>query len=185
MRQARLTGVAHAALGAVLRPGDCAVDATVGNGHDALFMARCVGPGGRVIGFDVQEAALAATRQAARDAGLAGLLELHLCGHEAMARVIEPALAGTVAAVTFNLGYLPGGDKSILTRPDTTTAALQQAAALLRPGGLISLLVYRGHPGAAAEVAAVDAWLGGLGPGWQVARHDSPGPVLHLIDRPA
>lgn len=185
MRRPRLTGVAHSALEAVLRPGDCAVDATLGNGHDALFMARRVGPGGRVIGFDVQEAALAATRRAAEDAGLADLLELHRCGHESMARVLGPALAGRVAAVTFNLGYLPGGDRSIVTCPHTTAAALDQAAGLLRPGGLISLLVYRGHAGAADEVAAVEDWLGQLGAGWQVTRHDSPGPVLYLVENRA
>jgi SAM-dependent methyltransferase len=185
MTQPRLTGVAHAALGGVLRPGDCAVDATLGNGHDALFMARCVGPGGRVIGFDVQEAALAATRAAAEDAGLATLLELHLCGHESMARVLGPARAGRVAAVTFNLGYLPGGDKSLVTRPHTTAAALEQAGTLLRPGGLVSLLVYRGHAGASAEVGAVDDWLARLDAGWEVTRHDSPGPVLYLVARRA
>jgi SAM-dependent methyltransferase len=177
--------MAHAALGAVLRPGDCAVDATLGNGHDALFMARRVGPSGRVIGFDVQEAALAATRQAAGRSGLAGVLELHLCGHESMARVLGPALAGRVAAVTFNLGYLPGSDKSVITRPHTTNAALEQAATLLRPGGLVSLLVYRGHAGAAAEVEAVEDRLDCLGAGWQVTRHESPGPVLYLVERRA
>ena len=183
MTQARLTSVAHSALSAVLRPGDCAVDATLGNGHDALFMARCVAPGGRVIGFDVQEAALAATRRSADAAGLGTLLELHQCGHESMARVLGPALVGRVAAATFNLGYLPGGDKSVVTRPETTIAALEQARTLLRPGGLVSLLVYRGHAGAAAEVEAIDDWLAGLDPGWRVTRHDSPGPVLYLVDR--
>ena len=185
MNRPRLTLVAHSALAAVLQPGDCAVDATLGNGHDALFMAARVGHTGRVIGFDVQEAALAATRQAAEAAGLAQVLELHLCGHESMARVLGPAFAGRVAAVTFNLGYLPGGDKALVTRPETTAAGLQQAATLVRPQGLVSLLVYRGHAGAPAEVAAVDDWLGSLGEAWQVTRHDSPGPVLYLVRRRA
>ena len=45
---------------AALPEGGCAVDATLGNGHDALNLAQLVGDGGRVIGFDVQPEAIAA-----------------------------------------------------------------------------------------------------------------------------
>ena len=56
-----LTRIAQAAVGAALGDGARAIDATMGNGHDTLFLARAVGPQGRVIAFDVQDAALAAT----------------------------------------------------------------------------------------------------------------------------
>lgn len=36
------------------RPGDTVVDATCGNGHDTLCLARAVGPSGTVFAFDVQ-----------------------------------------------------------------------------------------------------------------------------------
>lgn len=49
--------------------------------------------------------------------------------------------------VAFNLGYLPGGDKTIITKPETTLPALEAAKGILMPGGLISLVVYVGHPG--------------------------------------
>jgi len=49
--------------------------------------------------------------------------------------------------VAFNLGYLPGGNKSIITVSDTTLSALKAAERILMPGGLISLVVYIGHPG--------------------------------------
>lgn len=49
--------------------------------------------------------------------------------------------------VAFNLGYLPGGDKTILTSPRTTVAALHAACRVLQSGGLISVMVYIGHPG--------------------------------------
>ena len=52
---------AHDLVRRVLRPGDVAVDATVGNGQDTLFLAECVGPTGRVIGFDIQLSAIEAT----------------------------------------------------------------------------------------------------------------------------
>ena len=46
-----------------LKPGDTAVDFTMGNGNDTLFLSRTVGEGGRVYAFDIQEEALASTRQ--------------------------------------------------------------------------------------------------------------------------
>lgn len=49
--------------------------------------------------------------------------------------------------VAFNLGYLPGGDKTMITRADTTLLGLEAAERILAPGGLISLVVYVGHPG--------------------------------------
>lgn len=180
-----LTSLAQQAVAAALTPGDLAVDATVGNGHDTLFLARCVAPHGRVFGFDVQAVALAGAHARLATAGLAGLVELELCGHERMRERLPTASHGRVAAVMFNLGYLPGADKALVTRAETTLAALDQAVALLRPGGLVSLLLYRGHTGAADEVAAVEAWLRQLERGLQLSSHTSPGPVLHLIARPA
>ncbi|KAJ6917713.1 hypothetical protein NC652_019901 [Populus alba x Populus x berolinensis] len=52
-----------------------------------------------------------------------------------------------VRLVAFNLGYLPGGDKTITTVSETTQLALEAAKKILIPGGLISLVVYVGHPG--------------------------------------
>ena len=49
--------------------------------------------------------------------------------------------------VAFNLGYLPGGDKTITTVSETTQLALEATKKILIPGGLISLVVYVGHPG--------------------------------------
>lgn len=48
-------------LAEVLQPGDIAVDATMGNGHDTLFMAECVGKTGLVYAFDIQAQAIEAT----------------------------------------------------------------------------------------------------------------------------
>lgn len=49
--------------------------------------------------------------------------------------------------VAFNLGYLPCGDKATITKSETTLQALEAAKRILTPGGLISLVVYVGHPG--------------------------------------
>jgi hypothetical protein len=180
-----LTELAQQAVAKVLHSGDLAIDATVGNGHDTLFLARRVAPDGRLIGFDVQHQALDSARDRLRAAGMQPLTALLQCGHERMAQQVPPEWAGRVGAVMFNLGYLPGGDKTRITAAATTVAALDQAATLLRVGGLISLLVYRGHGGADDEVKAVAAWLDRLGSHFQVTRHDSPGPRLYLIEKTA
>jgi ubiquinone/menaquinone biosynthesis C-methylase UbiE len=59
----RVTDVAHVIWQQLVQPGDSVVDATCGNGHDALFLAQLVGPSGRLHGFDVQKDAVDATRE--------------------------------------------------------------------------------------------------------------------------
>lgn len=153
---------AHSALTHILREGDAAIDATVGNGHDTLFLARAVGEQGKVYGFDIQEAALDSAWRRLEDEGVAGRVSLYHAGHEAMALALPESLRGQVRAVMFNLGYLPGGDKARTTAIATTLAALEQARELLAPGGAISVLAYTGHPGGREEAEAVKAWARGL-----------------------
>ena len=50
-----------------------------------------------------------------------------------------------IRLVAFNLGYLPGGDKTIITESETTLKALEVAKSVVVPRGLISLMVYVGH----------------------------------------
>lgn len=50
----KLTAIAQCYWQSVVRSGDCVVDATLGNGHDTLFLAKLVGPAGHLYGFDVQ-----------------------------------------------------------------------------------------------------------------------------------
>ena len=178
-----LTQMAQQAVAAVLQPGSLAVDATVGNGHDTLFLAHSVAPGGRVAGFDIQPRALQDTRSRLAKAGLEPLCLMYLNGHQHMLDLLPTDWYGSVSVVMFNLGYLPGGDKTLTTMPETTLVALDQAVSLLRIGGLISVLVYRGHAGALDEATAVTAWMDGLDRRYRVSCHDSPGPVLYLIRR--
>ncbi len=149
---------AHTLASGALQSGDVAVDATIGNGHDTVALARAVGRDGTVHGFDVQAAALAHTRDRLTAAGLAERVELHPVGHERMAERLPDSLQSTVGAVMFNLGYLPGSDSSIVTEPDTTVAALEAAGRLLRPGGIATVVLYTGHEGGPKEAAAVEAW---------------------------
>ena len=94
-----------------VRAGDRVVDATCGNGRDAVLLAQLVGQAGRVWAFDVQETALAATRAALSEAGCLEQVELIAAGHERLAEFVLVPLRAAV----FNLGYLPGADREVVT----------------------------------------------------------------------
>ena len=154
----RLTDKAHQIVLAHLKPGDAAIDATAGNGHDTLFLAKRVGETGLVFAFDVQPAALKQTASRLEEAGRQNVLLLQ-CNHAEMANSIPAEYHGRIAAVMFNLGYLPGSDKTSTTQPETTRLALLEALSLLRAGGVLTVLAYTGHPGGLEEAAAVDRLL--------------------------
>ncbi|WP_227766030.1 tRNA (mnm(5)s(2)U34)-methyltransferase [Zhaonella formicivorans] len=150
--------LAHQIIGNILVPGDRAVDATAGNGKDTLFLAELVGEKGKVFAFDIQEEALLRTKAKLEEANLLSRVELIQSGHE----TIKNFVPLPVKAVMFNLGYLPGGNKAIITKPETTIAALQQSLTLLLPLGIISLTVYTGHPGGNEEWHSIRDFLQAL-----------------------
>jgi methylase of polypeptide subunit release factors len=150
------TEVAKRLVCAHLQPGDLAVDATCGNGWDTLALAEAVGPDGRVIAFDVQAEAIAATRECLGQhldrVTLIQASHVNLADH----------LTGKAQAIMFNLGYLPGGDKALTTRTDETLPALQLALDGLDTHGLLSIVVYPGHPEGLEEAKAIDTWVAEL-----------------------
>jgi predicted methyltransferase len=162
MAELSLVQQAHRVIAEVLHSGDIAIDATVGNGHDTLFLANCVGATGKVYGFDIQQQALDSAYHRLEQAGQTAQVSLYHAGHEVMAVLLPESVVGQVKAVMFNLGYLPGGDKQRTTTTSTTLAALQTALSMLAPGGVISLLAYTGHPGGREEAELVKAWAASL-----------------------
>ena len=165
----RPTELARHLVREVLRVGDLAIDATAGNGHDTVFLAECVGPHGRVLAFDIQPDAIAATRGRLERACCLLQVELHTACHSRLRGFAKP---GTARVVMFNLGYLPGGDHFLTTTPAKTLAALQAAAHCLLPGGLLSVVCYPGHPGGDEEAATVEAWFSAQAAiGWRVAKY--------------
>ena len=130
----------------VLTEGDVTIDGTCGNGHDTLFLAKSVGKTGKVYGFDIQKDALESTYQRLLEAEQTSQVILTHASHATVKDVIDPENIGKVSAAIFNLGYLPGGDKSIVTKPEETLQAVTDMLTLLRSGGLLILVVYPGHP---------------------------------------
>ncbi|MCR4882923.1 MAG: methyltransferase domain-containing protein [Clostridiales bacterium] len=125
----------------VVMEGDTVIDATLGNGHDTLELAGLVGETGHVYGFDIQADAVEHTCLRLENEGMLNRCTLFQLGHEHMLEKVTTP----VRYVSFNLGWLPGGDKSITTLWPTTKKALQSALSLLLPLGVCTVCAYPGH----------------------------------------
>ncbi|MCA1056823.1 methyltransferase domain-containing protein [Rossellomorea aquimaris] len=151
MKLERILPFARKLLDNAVKPGDITIDATLGNGHDTLYLAQLVGENGRVYGFDIQEEAIQNTRDQLSTHELLDRVTLFQQGHETVMNVIPPVHHGKITGAIFNLGYLPGGDKEIVTRPKTTISAMNQILEMMAPEGILILVIYHGHPEGAVE----------------------------------
>ncbi|MER2049116.1 MAG: class I SAM-dependent methyltransferase [Solibacillus sp.] len=147
MKLERVLQYAQTLLKMSVSEGDIAVDATAGNGHDTLFLANLVGDDGYVYAFDVQKEAVDATLHRLLDNALEHRAIVLKDGHENVANYIHKP----VSVAIFNLGYLPGSNHEIVTKPNTTIQAIESLLKLLKVGGMIVLVVYHGHEGGKNE----------------------------------
>ena len=119
------------------------VDATCGNGGDTAFLCGITAPEGRVLGFDIQPEAIASTQKHLEQAGVpAAKYELHCRSHADLLQYVQP---GTADAVMFNFGWLPGADHAVFSTADSSIPALKAALEAVRPGGVVSAILYSGQ----------------------------------------
>ena len=131
-----------------LKSGEVAVDFTMGNGNDTLFLSKAVGAEGRVYAFDIQEEALESTKRHLEENGAPENYTLICASHHRVKEFVkEPIKAGM-----FNLGYLPrSGRKAVTTLRETTMPAVEAAVELLAPDGVLIVAIYPGHEEGALE----------------------------------
>ena len=60
--QLNTLSMVHEFLRRTVKPGDFCIDATAGKGRDTALLCRLTGETGRVLAFDIQEAAVAQTK---------------------------------------------------------------------------------------------------------------------------
>ena len=155
----------HQILTGRLKQGDIVVDATAGNGHDTLFLARHVLPEGQVFAFDIQQSAIDSTAKRLQENGYVLSVEnLIHSGHETLSEKLPADLRGKIQAITFNLGYLPGGDKNVITQTSSTLSAIQQSLEWLAEDGLLTVVAYPGHEGGRDESLVIEQWIAALPP---------------------
>jgi hypothetical protein len=148
-----------------LCPGDTAIDATAGNGHDTLFLA---GLGlSALLALDIQEAAIQKTRERLEAHSALGRVILRLGSHEDLSGLPAPP-----KLIVYNLGYLPGGDKTLTTTTASTLKSVSTALSLLGEKGALSITCYPGHEEGEREEAALLEWASSLpSDKWEVRHH--------------
>lgn len=143
------------------------IDATLGNGHDLLYLASHSDASAQLLGIDIQVSAIKASQERIAKAGWAdamnaGRIQLRQGSHSDLLGTDYPYGTDAIDLVVFNLGYLPGSDHQLMTQPVTTITAVQGALEHLAPRGLITLVAYPGTPEGAAEEAALRQFLSTL-----------------------
>jgi 16S rRNA C1402 N4-methylase RsmH len=134
------------------------VDFTMGNGHDTLWLAEQVGENGKVYAFDIQPKALESSEKLLRESGCPQNYTLILDSHANVEQYVkEPICAGM-----FNLGYLPGSDKSVTTLRESTMKAVEGALRLLEDDGGLLIAVYPGHEEGSLEGKMLDEYFATL-----------------------
>lgn len=121
--------------------GTLALDATLGNGHDAEFLA---GLFQAVIAIDVQQSCIDHYKNPPN-------VRKYCMDHAEIERFHE-----TPDIIVYNLGYLPGADKRITTTADSTIQSLKSALRMIRPGGFVFAALYYGHDGGGEARAVLD-----------------------------
>lgn len=148
--------IIHRVLEEHIRPGDRCIDATAGRGRDTLFLAEHVGENGFVTAFDIQQEAVDSTRALLEANGMSGRTRVLRESHSNMADYAEK---GSISCITFNFGWLPGGDHNVFTRPETSIQAIEAGLELLKDDGMMTLILYYGRETGFAERDALLAYL--------------------------
>lgn len=162
--------LSHSIFRQVVEPGDTIVDATCGNGKDALFLAQLLRGKGHLVVYDIQQEALdraTANFQSGLLAEERAIIEMKLCSHEYLQEQ-------GAKLFHYNLGYLPSGDKQITTCSESTVTSIYKALELVAPSGIVSVVCYPGHQEGAAELCCVEQVATDLDPSmWEVCTHYS------------
>lgn len=155
--------LAHQYWARLIQPGDTVIDATCGNGHDTLALAKL--PVGKIFAIDLQPEAIRSTRTRLKGHSVTYIEGCHSTFPEEIGR-------DTVRLIVYNLGYLPGGDKTKTTMTQTTLESIKNAQELIMNGGAISITCYPGHPEGKREEEAILEYVESLDPAlWSCWHH--------------
>ena len=113
------------------------VDATVGNGHDALYILQNL-PIGTVYAFDIQKEAIDNAKiKCSKYYNIEYILDSHSNIDKYITRNIDLAI--------YNLGYLPNSTSEISTSAFSTIISVEKTLLLLKQSGAIIITIYTGH----------------------------------------
>lgn len=136
--------------------GDLCIDATMGNGHDTCLLSRLAGSRGHVYAFDIQPQAVENTRRRLIQEHCPENYTLLCQSHTNLDTYVSPE---SVSLITFNFGYLPGGDHKLSTSAKSSVLAIQKGLPLLKRGGRMVLCIYSGGDTGFEERDAILSFL--------------------------
>lgn len=145
-----ITTLAHELIKLYVSKDDTVIDATMGHGHDTLFLSSIAK---EVYAFDIQASALKSTQEKLETLNIQNVT-LILDSHEYILNYVN-----NFKGVLFNLGYLPKSDKSITTTKDVTIKTITLLLNHLPVDGFISLVIYPGHQAGYEESIAILEYL--------------------------
>ena len=76
--------------------------------------------------------------------------------HAKLGELIAP---GTADCVLFNFGWLPGADHGVFSHAQSSIPALEAALEALRPGGVLSAILYSGKVIGSDEKTEILQWM--------------------------
>ncbi len=147
-------GLSHKFIYEHVKLGAFCIDATAGRGRDTLFLCNLAGDHGKVLAFDIQEEAISSTKELLEKNQKTATVIL-----DSHSNIDQYAKKGTVDAIMFNFGWLPGGDHTKFSHGDTSCTAIEKGLEILKPGGVMSLCIYCGKETGFEEKETLLAFL--------------------------
>lgn len=139
--------LAHHYWNEIVVAGDTVIDATCGNGHDSLILAKRAlqENRGKLLCCDIQEIAIENTSKLLSEQLSTEQIRNVQFFHGSHIEFPETLKSNSVKLIVYNLGYLPGGDKTKTTMSEVTLQSIQKGMDLIISGGMISMTCYPGH----------------------------------------
>lgn len=110
-----------------------AIDATLGNGYDTDFLSLKFN---KVFSFEIQKISCDSYKEKSRD-NVKIINDSH--------HLFDNYIKEEVDCIMYNLGFLPGGNKEITTKHETTLKSINDGLKLLKSGGIMTICIYKGH----------------------------------------
>jgi methylase of polypeptide subunit release factors len=118
------------------------VDMTCGHGRDTLFLSKL---SKKVYAFDIQAKAIDDTKKLLENQDNVIIIQ---DDHQYFDQYIKEPIDVAI----YNLGYLPGGNKDIITETASTLASLEKICHQLNKDGLIILELYPHNPDEQSQI---------------------------------
>ena len=138
------------------------VDATCGNGHDLLYLSKRAQKACHLYGIDIQMKAIKTSKELLQSNDIAPEVSLTFIHDSHDLAVAHQLKDEVIALMIFNLGYLPGGDHQVVTKPHQTIDAINEGLHKLSKSGVITIVAYPGTTEGFEEMQSLKSYLSDL-----------------------